>query len=67
MDFSKELLEKFYRMLLRIRHCEESLIEPIQNGLIRCPVHLYTGEEAIAAGVCLNLKKTDYVFGNHLA
>ncbi len=65
MDFSKELLDKFYRMMLRIRYCEESLIEPIMNGSIRCPVHLYTGEEAIATGVCLNLEKKDYVFGNH--
>ena len=51
--------------MLRIRLVEESLVEPILKGEIRCPVHLYSGEEAIAAGICANLKKTDYLFGNH--
>ncbi|MDD5571503.1 MAG: thiamine pyrophosphate-dependent dehydrogenase E1 component subunit alpha [Bacteroidales bacterium] len=51
--------------MLRIRHCEESLIEPILDGSVRCPVHLYSGQEAIAAGVCSNLEEKDYVFGNH--
>ncbi|MCX6320781.1 MAG: thiamine pyrophosphate-dependent dehydrogenase E1 component subunit alpha [Bacteroidia bacterium] len=52
-------------MMKRIRLCEESLIEPISNGEIRCPVHLYSGEEAVATGVCAALEKNDYVFGNH--
>lgn len=51
--------------MLRIRFCEESLVEPILRGEIKCPVHLYTGEEAIATGVCAALKKTDYIFGTH--
>jgi len=65
MNFSKELLEKLYRMMLRIRHCEESLVESILNGEIKTPCHLYSGQEAIAAGVCANLGKNDYIFGNH--
>jgi len=65
MNFSKELLEKLYRMMLRIRHCEESIVEPILDGSVRCPVHLYSGQEAIATGVCANLEKSDYIFGNH--
>ena len=32
---------------------------------IRCPVHLCIGQEAIAVGVCSNLKKSDYAFSNH--
>jgi len=65
MKFPKELLERFYRMMLRIRLCEESLVEPITKGEIRTPCHLYSGQEAIAAGVCANLDPTDYVFGTH--
>jgi TPP-dependent pyruvate/acetoin dehydrogenase alpha subunit len=65
MDLSKDLLEKLYRTMLKIRHCEENLVEPIINGTIRCPVHLYSGQEAIATGICVNLSKTDYIFGNH--
>ena len=65
MAESKELLKEFYWMMKRIRLCEESLIEPIIKGKIQCPVHLYSGEEAIATGVCLALSKEDMVFGNH--
>jgi pyruvate dehydrogenase E1 component alpha subunit len=65
MPYTKEFLTKIYWMMKRIRLCEESLIESITKGNIRCPVHLYSGEEAIAAGVCAALKKSDYVFGNH--
>ena len=65
MPHTKKFLTKLYWMMKRIRLCEESLIEPISNGDIRCPVHLYSGEEAVATGVCAALKKNDYIFGNH--
>jgi pyruvate dehydrogenase E1 component alpha subunit len=64
-DYSKEFLLSLYRMMLTIRLCEESLVEPILKGEVKCPVHLYSGEEAIATGVCAALSKSDYVFGNH--
>lgn len=51
--------------MVRIRFCEESLVGPISKGEVRCPVHLYSGEEAIAAGVCAALDNEDYVFGTH--
>ncbi|MDI6736788.1 MAG: thiamine pyrophosphate-dependent dehydrogenase E1 component subunit alpha [bacterium] len=54
-----------YKTMLRIRICEESLVEPILKGEIRCPVHLCSGQEAVAAGVCAGLKNQDYVFGSH--
>lgn len=63
--YSKDFLQQLYRTMLRIRLCEESFIEPILNGDIHCPVHLYSGEEAIAAGICVSLNETDYIFGNH--
>ncbi len=52
-------------MMVRIRLCEESFVGPILNGEVRCPVHLYSGQEAIATGVCAALSKEDYVFGTH--
>lgn len=65
MNHSKEFLRDLYRSMLRIRLCEESLIEPIIKGEVRCPCHLYSGQEAIAAGVCAALEKKDYVFSTH--
>lgn len=51
--------------MLRIRLCEESFVDPITRGEIKCPVHLCTGQEAVSAGVSAALKKSDVVFGNH--
>lgn len=65
MEYSKKFHENLYRTMLHIRYCEESFVEPILNKEIKCPVHLYSGEEAIAAGVCEALEKTDYIFGTH--
>jgi len=65
MNRNKETAITLYRMMARIRACEESLIDPILSGEIRCPVHLCTGQEAVAAGVCMALEKEDYIFGNH--
>jgi acetoin:2,6-dichlorophenolindophenol oxidoreductase subunit alpha len=65
MPYSKEFLAKLYMMMKRIRLFEESLVQPIIAGEIRCPVHLYSGEEAIATGVCAALEEEDYLFGNH--
>ena len=63
--FSNNFLIDLYRKMLEIRLCEESFVDPILNGEVRCPVHLCSGEEAIAVGVCAALEDTDYVFGNH--
>ena len=65
MRYSKELLKELYRTMVRIRLCEESLVEPILNGDVQGPVHLYSGEEAIATGVCAALEKKDYIFSTH--
>jgi pyruvate dehydrogenase E1 component alpha subunit len=63
--YSRGFLIRLYTTMVRIRICEESLVEPILNSEIRCPVHLYSGQEAIAAGVCFALSDRDYVFSSH--
>jgi len=63
--YSKSLLIRLYRAMLRIRLCEESFVQPILDKRIRCPVHLCSGQEAAAVGVCAALGRRDYVFGNH--
>ncbi len=64
-QYSKDFLLRLFRKMLKIRLTEESLIIPIVNGEIRTPVHLYSGEEAIAVGLCASLSRSDYIFGNH--
>jgi pyruvate dehydrogenase E1 component alpha subunit len=54
-----------YSSMLRIRLCEEGFVEPILSREILCPVHLCSGEEAVAVGVCSALEKNDYGVGNH--
>jgi pyruvate dehydrogenase E1 component alpha subunit len=51
--------------MVRIRKLEEKIATLISQGEIVCPCHLYTGEEAVATGVCAALKKEDWVFSTH--
>jgi len=64
-EYPKGFLEEIYRTMVRIRLCEESFVGPILKGEVKCPVHLYSGQEAIATGVCAALRQSDYVFGTH--
>jgi TPP-dependent pyruvate/acetoin dehydrogenase alpha subunit len=60
-----ELGLEMYRMMVRIRLCEEALVGPILSGDVKTPCHLCSGQEAVAVGMCAALGKEDYVFGNH--
>jgi len=57
----------WYRTMKIIRRFEEVIADAVENGEIICPVHLYIGQEAIAAGVNSQLRKDDYVLGGHRA
>jgi pyruvate dehydrogenase E1 component alpha subunit len=59
------ILRKIYYYLVKIRKFEEKIVEVYPKQQIRCPVHLYIGQEAIAVGVGIHLNKRDYVFSNH--
>lgn len=64
-DLSIPLLD-LYIMMLRIRKLEEKIADLLNlPSEIICPVHLYTGQEAVATGVCANLKQSDLVFSTH--
>ncbi len=54
-----------YYQMLRIRLVEERIVAHYSEQEMRCPVHLCIGQEAIAAGVCSALKKSDYVLSGH--
>ena len=51
--------------MLLIREVEEQIAKKYHEQKMRCPVHLSSGQEASAVGVCYNMKKTDRVFSNH--
>jgi len=58
-------LEKYLELMLLIRKTEIKLAVSKRDHLIKGPIHLGVGQEAIAVGVSNGLKKTDRVFGAH--
>lgn len=56
---------KLLHTMLMVRRFEEKIIDLYPEQEIKVPVHLYIGQEAVAAGVCANLEKDDYIFSSH--
>lgn len=54
-----------YQSMKEIREFELKLQDVFRSGAMPGFVHLYIGEEAVAAGVCAHLKNTDYVTSTH--
>ncbi|MGQ9500582.1 MAG: thiamine pyrophosphate-dependent dehydrogenase E1 component subunit alpha [Anaerolineae bacterium] len=54
-----------YRTMLTIRRFEERCNHLFMQGRIPSTLHLYIGQEAVAAGVCAHLRKDDYVVSTH--
>jgi TPP-dependent pyruvate/acetoin dehydrogenase alpha subunit len=54
-----------YRQMVLIRHFEELALRLRGDGRIHGVVHPYSGQEAIAVGVCANLRITDRIVSNH--
>lgn len=52
-------------MMVKIRREGERVAELYPEQEMRCPTHLSIGQEAVAVGVCANLRKDDYVFSFH--
>jgi TPP-dependent pyruvate/acetoin dehydrogenase alpha subunit len=51
-----------YKIALTIRLSEQKIADTYHEQEMRCPTHLYLGEEAIATGVCSHLRKDDTVY-----
>ncbi len=65
MDIDNDSLIKMYRTMLTIRRFDERASKDFKKGLVPGLVHSYNGQEAIATGVCANLKKDDCIVSNH--
>lgn len=61
----KEKLIEMYRKMLEIRQFEEKVYELYGQNLVPGTIHLYAGQEAVAVGVCANLRREDYIVSTH--
>jgi TPP-dependent pyruvate/acetoin dehydrogenase alpha subunit len=64
-ELTKDQLLDAYRVMRTIRDFEERLHSEFATGEIPGFVHLYAGEEAIAAGVMAHLRDDDFVASTH--
>lgn len=64
-EYSKSFLGRLYKTLFTIRSFEQQGVRLYRQGLIRGYFHPYTGEEAIATGVCAALTDRDYITSTH--
>jgi pyruvate dehydrogenase E1 component alpha subunit len=51
--------------MLTIRRFEERVVIDYHSGAIPGIVHSYIGQEAVATGVCTNLRRDDRIISNH--
>jgi len=62
---ARETLVEIYRKMFEIRSFEEKVFELYAQNLVPGTIHLYAGEEAVAVGLCTNLRKDDYITSTH--
>src|SRR5262249_10779839 len=65
MDLTRDRLLDAYRTMRTVRVFEQTLNELSQAGRVPGFLHLYAGEEAVAAGVSAHLGPHDYVASTH--
>jgi len=65
VTLKKEKTIELYRKMLRIRHFEEKVYDLYGQNLVPGTIHLYAGQEAVAVGVCANLREDDYITSTH--
>ncbi len=57
--------QRIYRSLYRIRRVEEEIARVYPSDVIKSPVHLSIGQEAVSVGLCEALRPEDVVFGTY--
>lgn len=61
----KEAVIDIYRKMLTIRRFEEAIFDLYRGGKMPGLAHLYSGEEAVAVGVCAALNENDTITSTH--
>ncbi|UCF91605.1 MAG: thiamine pyrophosphate-dependent dehydrogenase E1 component subunit alpha [Desulfobacterales bacterium] len=65
MELSKELLIDLYTTMVRIRRCDEKVIECLFAGKLITFYHSCQGQEAPGTALGRSLRKDDYLYYNH--
>ncbi len=65
MEITNAVQKLMLERMWTIRNFEEKVMEVHEAGEFVGAAHPYIGEEAVAVGVCLALKDSDYIAGNH--
>lgn len=65
MELSTELLMDMHRRMVRIRLFEEAAGQLAEAAKLPGFLHLYVGQEAVAAGVCTTLTDDDQITSTH--
>lgn len=61
----RDLLLWMYERMGLVREFEERLRTLVERGVPVGPVHFYTGQEAVAVGVCAALRSSDWIASTH--
>lgn len=64
-QYKEEVLIEMYRKLRTIREFELKAYELVNSGAFPGGPHLYIGQEAVAVGACLPLRKSDIIGSTH--
>ncbi|MGA1510270.1 MAG: thiamine pyrophosphate-dependent enzyme, partial [Ilumatobacteraceae bacterium] len=65
MNISPEVQFDLHRRMVRIRLFEEAAGRLAEAAKLPGFLHLYVGEEAVAAGVCAALNDADHITSTH--
>lgn len=65
LGLTRDDLISMYRTMHLIREFEENAVAYFKQGIVIGNMHMYVGEEAVAAGICFALTKEDYVASTH--
>ncbi len=65
MEIGRDTLVDMHRRMVRIRAFEEQAGKLSESGKVPGALHLYVGEEAVAAGFMVHLSKDDQITSTH--
>jgi len=65
VQLSEDVLLDMHHRMVRIRHFEEAAGRLAEESKLPGFLHLYVGEEAVAAGVCVALNDDDQISSTH--